>query len=136
MATEYMKSGMLWGAGLLQTALADAVIHLFKGGMGIIISDNLQLADLEAAEADFTGYAPITVATWLAPYLMPGGGAGTSTGSKVFAIASPYTVGNSIGGGWIQDADDVLVFAWDYSPAISLVGPGDAVPVEQIVVFG
>lgn len=136
MATIWMKSGSLWGAGLMQAALADAEIHLFQAAMGVSINPNLLLATLEAAECDFTGYAPITVATWQDPYLVPGGGAGTSSGSQVFAIATPYTTANVVGGGWVQDAGGVLLFAWSYDPTIPLVGAGDAVPVEQIPVFG
>lgn len=136
MAIIYPNSGALWGAGLLQTALADAEIHLFQDGMGIIVQPSLTLTDLEAAEADYTGYAMVTVADWLAPLLNPVGGASIDSGVGQFAIASPYTVSNVIGGGWLQTAGGVLVSAWDYSPTRTLAGAGDGFPVDLILVFG
>lgn len=132
----YMNSGMLWGAGLLETALAACEIHLFKSGEGIVIGPSLLLADLVAAKADYTGYLEITVAAMLAPVLNPLGGGSTTTGTQQFATAAPYTVGNSIGGGWIQDAAGVLLMAWDYDPPRVMAGAGDAIPAEVVFLFG
>lgn len=132
----WMNEGALWGAAILRTALEDAEFHLFKSGEGITINRTLTLAALEAAEADYTGYAAIVITAFGPPILMPGGGAGVNSGSQLFAIASPYSVGNTIGGGWCQSADGDLLFAWNYDPVIGLSGPGQGIPVEQIPVFG
>lgn len=132
----YPNTGALWGAGLLRTALATSEIHLFKAGMGVAITPALVLADLEAAEADYTGYAAEEVTAFAAPLLNPLGGASIDSGSVQFAIASPYTDGNVIGGGWIQTSGGVLVAAWDYDPTRSLTGPGDGVPVDLFLLFG
>lgn len=132
----YPNSGVLWGAGLLQTALANAEIHLYQDGMGVVLSNATTLAELAAAEADFTGYAPVTITAWQDPLLNPLGGAGTDSGLHQFAAGAPYTVANVIKGGWIETAGGVLVTAWDYDAPRSISGPGDGVPVDMILVFG
>lgn len=132
----YPNTGLLWGASLLKTGLLNAEFHLFKAGEGIILSSALTLAELVAAEADYTGYADI-VPTWADPLLNPVGGAGTDSGLAQFAPAAPYTVGNVIGGGWVQTAGGILVAAWDYeAPGRVMAGPGDGIPVDLIMLFG
>lgn len=132
----YPNSGALWGAGLLRTGLANALIKLFKAGAGISVNPALTLTQLEAAEADYTGYAPITVATFTTPLLNPVAGASVSSGTQQFQIAAPYTVANVIGGGWIESAGGVLVAAWDFDPTRTLAMAGDGIPFEFIAIFG
>ena len=132
----YPNSGLLWGAGLLKTALANSKIRLFKADAGIILTNATTQAELVAGECDFTGYAAITVAAWNNPLLNPVGGAGIDSGLQQFATANPYTVGNSVGGGWVETAGGVLVAAWNYDPARSCNGAGDGVPVDLILIFG
>jgi len=132
----YPNTGALWGAGLLRTALAASEIHLFRAAMGITINPALTLAELVAAEATYTGYAAEEITTFAAPLLNPLGGASTNSGTVQFQIASPYTVPNVIGGGWIQTAGGVLVAAWDYDPTRTLAGAGDGFPVDLFLLFG
>lgn len=132
----YPNAGALWGAGLLKTALALSEIHLFKSGMSIVVNPGLTLAELELAEADYTGYAAEEVTAFSVPLLNPIGGASVNSGSVQFQIAAPYTVGNVIGGGWIQTTGGVLVAAWDYDPTRALVGAGDGFPVDLFLLFG
>lgn len=133
---KYPSAGALWLAGIVRTALAGCKIRLFKDGEGIVVGPALTLAALEAAEADFTGYAEITVANMTAPLLNPLGGASISTSTQQFAMAAPYTTPNVIAGGWIETATGDLVMAWSYGEPKSLVGAGDGIPVEEILLFG
>lgn len=133
---KYPNSGALWLAGVVRTALAGCVMKLFKDGEGIVVGPALTIAELTAAEADYTGYAGITVAAMTAPLLNPLGGASISTATQQFAITAPYTLPNVIGGGWIEDSTGALVMAWSYDNAISLTGAGDGIPVEQLFLFG
>lgn len=136
MAIIYPNSGALWGAGLLRTALAGSEVHLYQASMGIVINPALTLAELEAAEANYTGYAAEAITAFAAPLLNPLGGASIDSGSVQFAIESPYTVPNVIGGGWIQTTGGVLVAAWNYDPTRGLVGAGDGFPVDLFLLFG
>lgn len=133
---KYPNAGALFIAGKVRTALANCKLRLFKDGMGIVVGPSLTAAQLAAAEADYDGYAAITVAAMTAPLLNPLGGASISTGSQQFAIAAPYAVTNVIGGGWLEDSTGALVMAWSYGEAKPLVGAGDGIPVEQILLYG
>jgi hypothetical protein len=133
---KYTNAGALWLAGKVKTALVNCKMRLFKDGMGIVVSPSLVVADLIAAEADYTGYVEKTIAAMSAPLLNPVGGASISTGEQQFQIDAPYTVTNVIGGGWIEDSTGALVMAWSYGEAKPLVGAGDGIPVTQILVFG
>jgi hypothetical protein len=132
---RYTNAGALELAGLVQTALIDCELHLFKAGE-VTVGPGTVLADLEAAECDFTGYATIVVPTMSDPLLFPGGGASISTGTRQFAMAAPYDTPNLVGGGWLQTAGGAVLMAWQYGEPRGVAGPGDGVPVEQVLVFG
>lgn len=136
MAIIYPNTGALWGAGLLQAELALSEIHLYQAGMGIVLGPSIDLTTLEAAEADYTGYAPMTVTAFEDPLLSQLGGASIDSGVAQFATAAPYTVSNVIGGGWIQTAGGVLVAAWDYNPVRTLAGAGAGLGVDLLLLFG
>lgn len=133
---KYPNAGALWLAGKVKTALVNCKLRLFKDGEGITVGPTLTAAALVAAEADYTGYAAITVAAMSAPLLNPLGGASISTSTQQFATASPYTDPNVIGGGWLEDSTGALVMAWSYDQPKSMVGAGDGIPVEMILLFG
>ena len=67
----YPNSGAMEGIELIRTAFAGCIVNLFQNQ--ISISPSLKVEELEAA--DFTGYAPKTVAALLPSYLDPAGGA-------------------------------------------------------------
>lgn len=133
---SYCNAGSLWLAGKAQAALANCKLRLYQDGMGIVIGPTLTQTALDAAVATFTGYADITVAAMTAPLLNPIGGASISTGSRQFAMASPYTTSNVIAGGWIEDSTGALVMAFSFAQPISITGAGDGIPVEQVFLFG
>lgn len=136
MAIIYPNSGAMWGAGLLQTALAGSEIHLFQAGMGVVIGPALDKATLVAAECDYTGYASQTVAAFLDPLLSKLGGASIDSGVAQFAITTPFTVPNVVGGGWLEDAAGDLVAVWDYNPNVTLAGAGDGLGADLLLLFG
>lgn len=134
-ALIYPNSGSLWLAAIVQTALAASVMHLFQTG-SVVLSAATVLADLEAAEADYTGYVEQTITAWFDPLLNPLGGASIESGLLQFAIASPYTVDNVIQGWYVQDSADALVCAGDFTTPKALVGAGDGIPFNVELIFG
>jgi hypothetical protein len=131
----YPNVGSLWLAGIVQTALAASEIRLYQTG-SVTLSALTVLADLTAAEADYTGYAAEAVATWFDPLLNPLGGASIESGLVQFQIDAPYTVSNEIQGWWVETAGGTLVCAGDFAVAKSLVGAGDGIPFNVELIFG
>lgn len=134
-ALIYPNAGALWLAGIVQTALAASEIHLFQSTMAEL-TPATTLAELQAEEADFTGYAAETIAAWFDPLLNPLGGASIESGLVQFAIAAPYTVPNVVSGWWIEEAGGDLVCAGNFSVDKSLVGAGDGIPMNIELIFG
>ena len=134
-ALLYPNAGSLWLAEVAQTALANSVLSLYQTG-SVVLSPTTTKAELEAAEADYTGYATQTVTAWMAPLLNPLGGASIDSGLKQFAIASPYTVSNVIQGWWLEDSTGDVVCAGDFASTKPLVGAGDGIPFNVQLVFG
>lgn len=70
-------------------------------------------ADLAAIEADFSGYAAKTETTLPLPYPdFVNGGVSFQVPTLQYQVASPATIGNSIYGGWFEDAGGLLLMAW------------------------
>lgn len=59
-------------AGLLQTALASSVAHLFQDTLTPDVTT--PLADYTAAECDYSGYSDQTYTAWFDPILAEGSG--------------------------------------------------------------
>lgn len=131
----YPNSGSLWLAGIVQTALAASEMHLYKSGT-VVLSPLTDLADLTAAEADYTGYAAQAIATWFAPLLNGLGGASIESGLLQFAIGAPYTVGNMIQGWFLTETGGALVCAGDFASVKGLAGAGDGIPFDVTLRFG
>lgn len=132
---QYPNSGALLLAGVVQTALAASEVHLYQAGT-IVLGPTTTLADLTAEEADFTGYAAVTVANWLDPLLSELGGAAIDSGLNDFAITAPYTVPNVIQGWWVQDAGGDLCVAGDFPVNKGIAGAGDGVRFNiELVLF-
>lgn len=90
-------------AGLRQTALANATLHLFKDGFTPGI--NTPLADYQAAEADYTTYTAKTIATWNDPAVASVAGYNLVAPLQVFQLASTPVAANVIGGWFLVLAD-------------------------------
>lgn len=122
------NEGALRVAGVVRTEFLLAEVRLYKAEL---VPDNTTtLADLDAVEADFDGYAA-QVVTWNAARLLTGGGA-IFGGCVQFDSASPFGVPNSIGGWYLVDVTgtDVCVGIQPYSPAIPMGDAGQSIPVE------
>lgn len=132
----YPNAGAILLGTTIRTLLAGSKIRLYKDGAGIVLSRALTLAELEAAEADYTGYTEATITNFQLPLLNPNGGASIDSGVQQFAIESPYTDPNVIKGGWIETAAGSLLAVWDYAEPKSLVGAGDGFPVDVLLLFG
>lgn len=134
-AIQYPNAGALWLAGIVQTALAASVLSLYQVG-SITLGPLTTKAELEAAEADYTGYATETITTWFDPLLNALGGASIESGLKQFQIDAPYTVPNTIQGWWIEESGGELVCAGDFTTPKALVGAGDGIPFNVELIFG
>jgi len=82
-------------AGLIGTA---SKLRLFQSTFNP--TDQNVEADFEAAEANFTGYAAVSI-TWAAPGIDPTDGA-TMYGTRGLFVASDAVAPNTIGGCWIS----------------------------------
>lgn len=132
----YPNAGSLKVAEVMRTALADAELRLFKAGAGIVLQPTTTLAQLAAAEADYTGYSAATIAAWLPPLLSPLGGASIESGTVQFQTQSPYTVGNTIQGWYLVDGGGGLIVCGDFPQTIAMLGNGDGIPMNLQLVFG
>lgn len=122
------NEGALRLSGVIRTELSLAEVRLYKAGL---IPDNTTtLADLDAVEADFDGYAA-RVVTWMATHLLPTGGA-AFRGCVQFDSAAPYGVPNSIGGWYLVDVTgtDVVVEIQAFDAPIPMGAEGQSLPVE------
>lgn len=133
MPVFYPNDGSLWLAGEIGTLLANAELHLFQNT--IVPNVNTTLAELVAEEADFTGYADITLVAFGAPYLVPAGGAAVNSPCAQFNTGDPTTVSNTIAGAWIQDAGGDLVLIDLFPTPIAMDAPGKAIPIQEILRF-
>lgn len=134
----YPNEGALRIAETVATELALCEVRLFKAGV-VVIGPGITLAELDAEECDFTGYAPIVITAWQAAGLNPAGGASIQA-SVQFATAAPYTVGNNVGGYYIVDltgaVDNVIIVQEFPAPGIAMEAAGQVIPITQLLLFG
>lgn len=132
----FPNSAALAIAALVQTELALSKLRLFKNGFTPSVSTTR--AELIAEEADFTGYPAggSAITAFLDPILNPLGGASIDWPTEQFAPASPFTVGNVIGGWWIEDAGGTLVYAiGTFAAPIPMNAAGQGLPLAGSLVF-
>lgn len=102
---------------LIAADLANCTVHLYKHGM--TPTPTTARAELQANEADFDGYAAAAIAAWSNPCLAPGGG---------YMVVSPLlswhmtgsTTPNTIGGMWVQDANDVVRYIVRFGAGVEM----------------
>jgi hypothetical protein len=129
----YPKSGQQWLAGKVRTALAASKIRLYQSSINP--TENTTLAELEAAEADYDGYAEITITNFGAVFQSPLGAA-IQMPSVQFQGTDPMVVTNNIGGAWIEDSTGALVNIIGFPEAKAMSSPLDALPLSEILRFG
>jgi hypothetical protein len=134
----YPRVAQLWLAKLPQTALAASTLHLFKANLNI--GPNTVLADLIAAEADFSGYAAKTIAAFNDPYIASGGGASITSPFEQFEWVDPIPpalpVPNVIYGFWLEDSTSKLVVVGTLDLPVSVQMVGDAVAITLALNYG
>lgn len=124
-------------ADLLNTALANAVVHLYKDD-GFTPTPTTALADFTTHEADFDGYAAETVATWPDQFVI-----GTSWGNLDpvrfdFDSGAPLSGGNQVKGWYLVSAAGVLIAYGILSPSVAMQADGQVCFVNPafLVPFG
>lgn len=133
----YPNAGALRLATVVRTELASSEVRLYQLGE-ITPGPTTTLAQLDAAACDFTGYSAVVVTNWNVPGLYPLGGASIQT-SVQFATASPYTVGNVVGGFYVVDTtgtDEVLIVQPLPGDGVPMSAAGQILPLTILLPFG
>lgn len=136
MSVFYPNAGALVLAEEAQALLAASMLRLFKST--IIPNVSTTLAELEADEADFTGYAAggIEITAFFDPVLYPLGGASISAPTVQFQTDDPTTVGNVIGGWWLETAGGNLFAIGTFPNGQPMQAPNQGLPLNLTLVFG
>jgi hypothetical protein len=123
-------------AGLVQTELALSKLRLFKSTITNVGSGTTR-AQLLAAECDFTGYPAggKSITAFLDPLLAPLGGSSIDWPTQQFAAADPYTVGDVVGGWWIETATGDLIACGTFTEPIPIGEAGQGFPLSGSLVF-
>lgn len=118
---------------LLKVPYATAGIHLLLGPIALVPS--ITLAALTALEATFTGYAAIVLTAIPPAYIDPiNGGISQAIPLSQFNTTAPYTIGNNIYGGWMEDAAGNLLMAWTAAPW-AMMAADDSLPLNLVLNF-
>lgn len=135
MATSfYPLSGCLQSAAEMRAALANSVLHLFQESLSP--NPSTPLSEYTAAEADYDGYAAVTISAWNAPILAPGSG---------YMIGSPLVqfvwtldtdaVGNVIKGCYLVDSGGKLRLTVIFTELVPMELAGQGIPVNLVWFF-
>lgn len=125
--TSYLsQQGALDLAILTQTQMAECTMHLFNYASLPAPTPLTTLAQFQAAECNFDGYAAKTIATWSAPVLA---GAAYAIYAPTQTFTWVYSAGtmNMVGGYWIALASGDLKSFVIFNPAESAAGPYQAI---------
>jgi hypothetical protein len=133
MPVFYPRVGQQWLAGIVRTALAASELALYQSS--ITPNENTTLAELEAAEADYTGYARAAITNFGAVFQTPLG-AGIQSPLTQFQPTDPTTVPNDIGGAFLVDATGDLVTVITFPEVKGMASSLDAIPISEILRFG
>lgn len=126
--------GCQTSAAATRTALANSVMHLFQQSLSP--DPSTPLTDYTAAEADYDGYAAITMAAWNAPILAPG--TGYMIGSPLVQFAWEFdeeSVGNVIKGAYLVDAAGKLRLTVIFTDLIPMEMAGQGIPLNVVWLF-
>lgn len=133
MPLMYPRAGQQWLAGIVRTALAASEMKLYQSSL--VPTELTTLAELTAAEADFTGYAPIAMANWGAVFQSPLGAAIQSPLNQ-FQVTAPVVTTNDIGGAWVETAGGVLVVIISFPEPVAMATALSAIPLTAILRYG
>lgn len=132
----FPNAATTWLGLLVQAELALSKLRLWQSGE-ITPSIATTRAQLVAAEADYTGYTATgeELTAWFAPLANPLGGSSIDSPKEQFAAASPYTVGNLIGGFWVETAAGDLVVIGTFENPIPVGAAGQGFPLSVSLIF-
>lgn len=116
---------------LTQTALANAVVHLFKSALAAP-TPTTPLATFTANECDFDGYAAITIATFADPFHLGDSWALLADERFDFDSGAPLAGGNAVGGWYLVSAAGVLMDYGTFDPVRQMQSDGDACFVSAV----
>ncbi len=117
-----------------QTAYENSVVHLGKSSYTPIGTSTK--TQLEAAEADYDNYLPITMAAWMDPILSPGSGYMIASPLVQFEVgAVDPVVTNTIGGWYMLDAAGNLRLAGTFESPIPMQLAGQGIPMNIYDIF-
>lgn len=117
-----------------KTARALSVIKLFKAGF--TPDPSTVVADLDANEADFDDYAPITVTAWLDPVAQASGGWSITQPTEQFECAALQVVQNMIGGWWEELAGGDVIVIRQFDAPVPMAEAGDFIQTTFTEIFG
>jgi hypothetical protein len=135
-ATPFFPLAGCQASGLeTQTALAASFCRLFK--TGFVPDASTPRADYLTNEADYTGYTAggEPIAAWNDPILAPGSGFQMGSPLVQFDTADPTTVGNVIGGAWVEDAAGIIRMTVIFDAPVSMDAPFQGIPINWIWPF-
>lgn len=131
------NAGAQWLADLVQTELAATSKMRLWQAEAITPSIATTRTELVAAEADYTGYTAggAALAAWFDALANPLGGFSIDSAKVQFAPAAPYTVGNNIGGFWVETAAGDLIMIASFQAPIPMSAAGNGFPVSASLIF-
>jgi len=112
------------------TALANLKIRLFTDALPTLDATTTKAA-MVTAEANYTGYLAITVATLPLPYLVPGNGANLQVPTQQFQPTGT-AVANQIRGWWVETATGDIQLAGRFDADITMADVTNAIPLDII----
>lgn len=130
----YPNSSCIWQAEQMRADLANSEVHLFQSTL--VPDTSTTLAQLQAEEADYDGYAPITVAAWLGAIMSAAGGASIQAPTVQFEYVDGVNhTGNIIGGFWLETAAGVLVAIGTFDTPIPMQMNDQGIPLDVLLRF-
>jgi len=117
-----------------QAALALSKVRLFN--QAFVPTPATTKAELEAAEADYTGYTAggETITAWLAPLLDPAGGASITAPTVQFDVTGPVVDTDVVGGFWLEDASGDVRLVGTFAAPIPMELVGQGIPLNLKIV--
>jgi len=131
----FPNSATLFIAELIRAELALSKLRLLVEGFQPAI--NTPRADLIANEAGYTGYTAggESITAFLPALLNPAGGASIDWPTIQFDAATPYTVGEVIGGWWLETAAGDVIAVGTFGQGIPIGAAGQGFPFPGSLLF-
>lgn len=133
-STWYSLASCFKQAQERDTVYVNSVVKLYKSSL--VPTPATLVAELDAAEADYDDYAPITIAAWAGPILAPGSGYEILSPAILFStgVTDPV-VPNTIGGFWLEDAAGVVRMVGIFDPALPMQIANQGIPLNLLDIF-